>query len=147
ASLPRPPRSPIWPAGPRSWTSWRRPADRMSGTTDTLSATSLPPREAIRFFLAKVNVPTAGWSDVWQEAHARGFMVAGAAAQDLLGDLRAAVAKAIEQGTTLEEFRRDFRSTVDRHGWKHTGTPGWRAQIIYETNLSTAYAAGRYAQL
>ncbi|MGH8326616.1 MAG: phage minor head protein, partial [Steroidobacteraceae bacterium] len=48
---------------------------------------------------------------------------------------------------TLQEFRRDFDTIVERHGWAYNGTPGWRSRIIYETNLSSAYSAGRYAQL
>lgn len=119
----------------------------MSGSTGTISALSLPPREAIRFFLGKVNTPTAGWSDVWHEAHNRAFMVAGAATEDLLGSFRAAIAKALEQGTTLAEFRKDFDGIVERTGWVHNGGAGWRSRIIYETNLSMAYSAGRYAQM
>lgn len=56
------------------------------------------------------------------------------------------VARALEQGTTLAEFRRDFDTIVARHGWVHNGTSAWRSQIIYETNLAMAYSAGRYAQ-
>lgn len=119
----------------------------MSGATSTASGISLPPEAAIRFFLGKLNTSTRGWSDVWQEAHARAFMVAGAASDALLGDFRAAIAKALEDGTTLAEFRADFDGIVARHGWAHNGTAGWRATIIYETNLSTAYAAGRWSQL
>jgi hypothetical protein len=119
----------------------------MSGARATESGIALPPREAIRFLLGKTNTPSQRWSDVWQEAHARSFMVAGAATDALLNDFRAAVAKALEQGTTLAEFRRDFDAIVARNGWAHTGTPGWRATIIYETNLSMAYAAGRHAQM
>ena len=115
--------------------------------TSTVAALDLPFQEAIDFFRQKTNVPTQRWTDVWQDGHSRGFMVAGAASEALVEDFRQAVAKALEQGTTLAEFRRDFELTVDQHGWSYNGTPGWRAQIIYETNLSTAYAAGRYAQM
>ena len=112
-----------------------------------ISAVSLPPKDAIAFLRQKVNVPTQRWTDVWNEAHSHAFSVAGAASTALVQDFRDAVAKALEQGTTLAEFRKDFDSIVAKHGWVHNGTPAWRANIIYETNLSTAYSAGRYAQL
>lgn len=118
----------------------------MSGAT-TLDGIGLPPREAIAFFLQKLNIPTQRWDDIWQEAHSRSFMVAGAATDALLNDFRAEIQRALEQGTTLADFRKSFSEIVARHGWSHTGSPGWRAQIIYETNLSTAYSAGRHAQM
>jgi hypothetical protein len=115
--------------------------------TSTLDAASLPPEEAIAFLRQKVGVTSTHWTELWNEAHSHGFMVAGAATKALVEDFRHAVAKALERGTTLAEFRRDFDAIVEKHGWEHHGTPGWRAAIIYETNLSMAYAAGRYAQM
>lgn len=115
----------------------------MSGT---LSAVSLPPREAIEYLRGKVNVDTQHWTDVWRQGHARSFMVAGAAGDALLGDFRRAVAGALEQGTTLRDFRQQFDEIVARNGWSHNGSAGWRSRIIYETNLSMAYSAGRYAE-
>ncbi len=98
-------------------------------------------------------VPTSAWDDLWQEQHDRAFMVAGATKADLLADLAAAVDKAVAQGTSLEEFRRDFRTIVERHGWHGWTGEGskkgeaWRTRVIYRTNMSTSYMAGRYAQL
>lgn len=112
----------------------------------TLAALDLPFDEAIAFFRQKTNIPTHRWTDVWQHGHSRGFMVAGAASEALVQDFRDAVTQAIETGSTLADFRRSFETIADQHGWAYTGTPGWRSQIIYETNLSTAYSAGRYAQ-
>lgn len=112
----------------------------------TVRAAGLPPREAIGFFAGKLNTTTQHWTDVWRTGHSHAFMVAGAATEDLVTDFRAEVAKALEQGTTLADFRKGFDSIVAKHGWVHNGTAAWRARIIYETNLSTAYAAGRYAQ-
>ncbi len=119
----------------------------MADPHSTLDAASLPPAEAITFLRQKTNTTSLRWTDVWNEAHTRSFMVAGAATQAIVEDFRVAVSKALEQGTTLAEFRKDFDAIVAKHGWVHNGTPGWRASIIYETNLSTAYAAGRYAQM
>jgi hypothetical protein len=113
----------------------------------TIEAIGLPFKEAIGFLGAKANVTSEHWTDVWRTAHTRSFMVAGAATQAIVADFRAEVMRAIEQGTSLQDFRRGFDGIVAKHGWSHTGTPGWRARIIYETNLSTAYSAGRYAQM
>ena len=98
-------------------------------------------------------VPTRAWDDIWQEAHDRAFMVAGATKADLLADLARAVDRSITDGRSLEEFRRDFRALVEKngwHGWTGEGTKGgeaWRTRVIYKTNAATTYAAGRFAQL
>lgn len=118
-----------------------------------LGGFDLPFQEQIDFFRQKLNLPTAAWDDIWQAAHDRAFVVAGASKADLLNDLRQAVDKAISTGTTLETFRKEFRQIVaDRgwHGWTGEGTTGgfnWRTKVIYETNLRTAHAAGRAVQL
>ena len=115
--------------------------------TTSAEAIGLPFEEAIDFFRQKIPQHSDHWADVWKEAHSRAFMVAGAASDSLLNDFHAALQKALSHGTTLAEFRRDFDRIVQTHGWQHTGTAGWRAQIIYETNLATAYSAGRYVQM
>lgn len=113
----------------------------------------LPFAEQIAFFRQKLHLPTAAWDDIWQEAHDRAFVVAGAMKADLLADLAAAVEKAIVEGTSIETFRKDFRKVVADNGWQGwtgEGSPGgfaWRTRVIYETNLRTSYAAGRWHQL
>jgi hypothetical protein len=57
------------------------------------------------------------------------------------------VDKAIAEGTTLEEFRRDFDEIVERRGWSYTGGRNWRTRVIFETNLRQSYNAGREAQM
>jgi len=118
----------------------------MSGSIDALN---LPPEEAIRFFRAKVNTPTRAWDDLRHGAHARAWSVAGVQADDMLADIRRAMDKAIAQGTTLDEFRRDIAPLLGELGWADRG-PGyvaWRTRTVYETNMRTAYSAGRYAQM
>lgn len=109
--------------------------------------------EQLAFFRNKLNLPTERYDDILKSAHDRAFIVAGAAQADLLNDLRQAVDRAIAEGRGLEAFRKDFRSIVRKHGW--TGWTGedsaagqaWRTRVIYQTNMSTSYAAGRWKQL
>ena len=108
---------------------------------------SLPFEEAIDFFRKKINMPTATWKDLWKEMHQRAFSVAGAMKKELIEDLRRAVDKAISEGTTLADFRKDFTKIVQRHGWKYKGGKAWRSAVIFNTNLSTAYAIGHYRQM
>jgi len=107
----------------------------------------LPFEEAITFLRLKLDIPTAKWTDLWREMHARAFTVAGATKDALLADLHAAVDKAMSEGTSLSEFRKDFDTLVEKYGWSYKGKRGWRTATIYSTNLSTAYAAGRYKQM
>ena len=103
--------------------------------------------EAIEHFKAKVRLPTDAWTDLWQGQHARAFVVAGARRDDMLADFQRAVRAGLEEGTTLADFRKSFDEIVDRHGWSYKGGREWRSRVIFETNLRTSYAAGRWQQI
>lgn len=114
---------------------------------------SNPFQEQLDFFRAKLNLPTERWDDIMGRAHDKAFVVAGAANADLLNDLRGAVDKSIEEGRGLEAFRKDFNAIVLKHGWTgwtgegSAGGNAWRTRVIYQTNMATSYAAGRWKQL
>lgn len=120
-------------------------------TDAIIRAIGLPFDEAIDHLQAKALLPAsrdhASWTEVWGPAHAKAFTVAGAASEALLADFQKEIAKAIKNGTTLEAWRPTYDDIVKRHGWQQRHEPGWRAKIIYETNMATAHAAGRYAQM
>lgn len=103
--------------------------------------------EAIAFFRQKLRLPTETWTDLWQGQHARAFVVAGARQASLIEDFQTAVMRGLEEGTTLAAFREDFDRTVARHGWSYRGGRNWRSRVIFETNMRTAYAAGRWQQI
>lgn len=101
---------------------------------------------ALQIRLRKL-VPTERWTDIARNAHDRAFVVAGAMKADLLKDLAKAVTQAIENGGTIKQFRHDFDRAVERSGWAYKGERNWRTRVIYSTNMSTTYAAGRLSQL
>lgn len=103
---------------------------------------ALTPDRVIEYFQQLVSMPSSRWTDFMRSEHDRAFVVAGAMKMDLVEDLRSAVDRAIQEGTTLADFRKNFDAAVARHGWDYKGTRGWRTRVIYETNLTTAYAAG-----
>ncbi|MDM7320243.1 MAG: phage minor head protein [Fervidobacterium sp.] len=111
--------------------------------------------EQILFFRGKLKelIPTQKWNEVWKQQHDRAFMIAGAVKADLLADLAKAVEKAIAEGKSIHDFRKEFDEIVAKHGWQgwrgektKTGR-AWRTRIIYTTNARVAYSAGRLAQL
>jgi hypothetical protein len=116
----------------------------MSGAAEALD---LPFDEALDYLRQKTAVPSQTWTDIWRKANVRSFTVAGAASQALVDDFRREVIAAAERGETREQWRARFDDVVRKHGWSHTGKPGWRARVIYETNLAMAYSAGRHAQM
>lgn len=108
---------------------------------------SLPFKEQAEFFRRKLNLPTTSWTDIYTQEHDWAFVVAGANRDAIVSDFRAAVDQAITGGSTLEDFRKDFDRIVAKHGWDHNGSRNWRSRVIYETNLNTSFAAGRWEQL
>jgi hypothetical protein len=113
----------------------------------------VPFQEAIDYFRQKIALPTKHWRDLHGRSHDRAAVVAGATKEALLSDLLGEIDKAIAGKSTLEMFRASFEEIVARNGW--TGWTGegtakgraWRTRVIYETNLATSYAAGRYKQM
>lgn len=112
-----------------------------------------PFQEQIEFLKNKLQLPTERWDDIQRGAHDKYFIVAGAMKADLLGDLHQAVTDTAASGKGQREFNRQFKAIVAKHGWTGwtgEGTPegeAWRMRTIYQTNMATSYAAGRWRQL
>lgn len=123
---------------------------------------ALPPEEAVAYFRAKGYKPAFSWQDVWGEEHAYAFTVAKATRLDILADIRQAVDVAIAEGKTLAQFSKELTPTLQAKGWwgrrpvadpltgetksAQLGSPR-RLQIIYDTNVRTAHAVGRWEQI
>lgn len=128
-------------------------------TPDLAYAIGLPPEEAIRYFESKGYAVGFKWQDVWQDAHARAFTVAGVMKTDVLQDIRGALDKALRDGGTYGEFKKALGPLLERKGWLGKGylvddqtgeiqgkrlTPR-RLDTIFRTNMQSAYMAGRFS--
>lgn len=107
---------------------------------------AVDPIEAIALYRDKLHMPTRMWTDIWEQMHARAFVVAGAQSDALIADFYDAIMDALNGGT-LASFQKDFDRIVAKHGWNYRGTRNWRSRVIFETNLRMAYSAGRWAQI
>lgn len=125
---------------------------------------NVQPEEAIKFFEGKSVLLREGfaWQEVWQEEHARQFTAAKSAGRDVLGDIFSATLDAIKNGTTLEDFKTQLTPVLQAKGWwgqdqqrdpqtgemvtVQLGSPR-RLETIFDTNISMAYAAGRWERI
>lgn len=113
---------------------------------DKVGKDGLPFTEAIDYHVNKLALPSKAYDDIWGREHGRGFIVAGANTDELVGGFYDAMGRSLKEGRTLTDFRKDFDRLVAEHGWTYNGSRGWRSGIIYNTNMSQAYSAGRWEQ-
>ncbi|MCK0915084.1 phage head morphogenesis protein [Acinetobacter pittii] len=119
---------------------------------------NLPPNDAIDYLKSKGFKIGWDWHETLDDAHSRAFTVAKVARIDLLSDIRKSLITAMEQGQTLEQWKASITPTLQDKGWwgkKIVTNPEGREQevqlgsprrlrTIYDTNMQSAFAAGRY---
>lgn len=113
-----------------------------------------PFAEQLDFFRQKLGIAVADWRDLPGGFNDAAFYAAGAMKADLVADLMKDVDTAIAEGKGMKWFVDNFAALVEKHGWASTNAKfgdaayvDWRARIVYQTNMATSYAAGRYTQL
>lgn len=119
----------------------------------------MKPEEASKYLKNKVSEVSWDWHDIYEREHEKIFTVAKTAGYDVLADIRTAVQKAIDEGTTLKQFQKELKPILEEKGWwGKTADPDnpekevqlgsvRRLETIYRTNLRTSYQAGRYREL
>ena len=94
--------------------------------TDLKYAIGLSPKEAIKYLTSKGYTFSWDWHEVWQEAHTKVFTVAKVMRKDILDDIREIVEKAITDGITLQQFKKELEPNgfvlereFDELPWQH----------------------------
>ena len=121
----------------------------------------LEPEKAMEYLKSKGYAITWNWQEMLDQAHDQAFTVAKAMRLDLLSDIRSALETALQDGQTLKQFIASLQPTLESQGWwgqqvivdsqgvgelVQLGSPR-RLQTIYQTNLQSAYMAGRKADM
>lgn len=121
----------------------------------------LEPEKAVAYLKSKGYAITWNWQEMLDQAHDQAFTVAKAMRLDLLSDIRGALETALQDGQTLKQFIAALQPTLESQGWwgqqvivdsqgvgelVQLGSPR-RLKTIYQTNLQSAYMAGRKASM
>lgn len=128
------------------------------------------PPEVTSFFRGKGRQASFRFRDVEPEEHAVAFAVAGVMQMDLLEDIYAEVDRALVEGRTFADFKRQMKDRLAKRGWdgprevtqtlidpatgetrtrKRTidlSTPR-RLKTIYQSNMRSARAAGQWDRI
>ncbi len=104
-------------------------------------------KEAIDFLKGKIPEGTMRYDDLAGPVHAKVFAIAGATNVSFLSDIQKSLVSALENGTTITQFRKDFDTAVQKYGWTYKGKRGWRTALIFNTNMRKAHMHGRWIQL
>jgi len=115
---------------------------------------AMEPKRAIDYLRRKGFNITWDWHDMEAAAHARAFTVARATSLDILQDLKNGL-----RGRSLRDYQKDLEPILRAKGWwgkkevidadtgevthVQLGSPR-RLKTIYQTNMQSAYMAGRY---
>ena len=121
----------------------------------------LEPAAAIAYLKGKGYAISWDWQDMLDAAHDQAFTVAKAMRLDLLSDIRESLERVLQEGKTLQQFTTELQPVLEQQGWwgkqvlvdsegnaemVQLGSPR-RLRTIYQTNLQSAYMAGRKASM
>lgn len=103
----------------------------------------LPMQEAIAYWRSRLPLTRDEAEQLAGRAKDRAFTVAGLSRQEQVAEIHAALARALEDGTTLADFRKQAGPLLESAGIASRA----RLDTIFRTNVQTAYQAGRFAQM
>lgn len=102
-------------------------------------------KDAIAFLKEKKALTTEEYRSLDDESRAKAFTVSGYTSLEVLQEFLDCLEKAIEEGTTKEQFREDMSRFLEEHGYE--GINPWKSDNIFRTNIQTAFNAGHYKSM
>jgi SPP1 gp7 family putative phage head morphogenesis protein len=120
-----------------------------AGAADTVAPpapTAVDFDEAIGWFRDRVPMTRADWDQMGATARRKAFTVAGVAQLDLVAETHKAIDRAVANGTTLEDFKKEIGGKLESAWGGTVADPGNRLETIFRNGTQTAYNSGRYLQ-
>lgn len=111
----------------------------------TLELKALPPRDAIKYWAAKVPMPAQEFYALAAEQRVNAFTVSGLAKLDQLMAVYDSLGRALLEGASFQAWKKSLPDLWQSKGW--VGPKAHRVDNIFRTNIQTAYNVGRYRQM
>lgn len=116
------------------------------------------PSELVEYLKSKGLQTTFNYEEMLHEAHQKAFTVAKVTKLDLLSDIHSSLGDALKEGKPFSQWQDEIKPTLEKKGWwgeveaidprtgevKNIFVGSRRLKTIYDTNMRTAYAKGRY---
>lgn len=107
----------------------------------------LPPEDAIKAIQSMGIEVTWDWKESLKAIQENSFTVAKVAQADAVQEIKSALEKSFESGTTYKDFAKDIQLKMEQRGLatKPDGT-SWRWDNIYRTNMQSSYMDAKSKQ-
>lgn len=100
------------------------------------------PEAAIAWWKQRAKLTDAEARALTEGARQRAFYVTGLARRDLVQLVSDGIQAALENGEPLDSFRERITDAIRAEGWHDR-----RVELIFRTNMQSAYAAGRWKKI
>lgn len=117
----------------------------MDDIESVLSRKDMTFEEASEYFKERVSVTASQFYKITENYRTLAFTVSGYTKAQILKRFYDEILGAIEDGTTMETFRRNMNSFLAAEGYE--GLLPLQADNIFRTNIQTAYQVGHYEQM
>lgn len=102
-------------------------------------------QNAVDFLESREAVDAQTYKILEKRARDRAFTVSGYTSGEVLNTFLRVLADAVEEGTTMEAFRKQMNTFLTDNGYE--GINPFHADVIFRTNVQTAYMAGHYESM
>lgn len=100
---------------------------------------------AVKFLKKKTALTKEEYEALSDRAKAKAFTVAGYTEAVIIQEYLDSLTEAVEQGKTLRDWKEEMDTWLEQHGYE--GMEPFKAHVIFETNIQTAYNAGHYTSM
>lgn len=101
--------------------------------------------EAEAYFKKKLPITKEQYEKLASKYKQVAFTVSNYSSIQVVNQFYEEVIKAIETGSTLESFKEQMNTFLERNGY--SATSAFQMEVIFRTNLQTAYNVGHYEQM